>query len=354
MSSETKTVDLSDVSWDELIDADYAQVRQLAKNRESVRGDQSHEEIAAGLLQSEGRTDEIPDEFRNGHDDDAAVETDDVDDADEDEDEGDQDDDADDEVQREPANAEWSIDANVLEAYFKNINVLVDECRIELGEEGLQTRAVDPASVGMIDTTLESSAFNSYEITRVDTIGVNIRRILDVLSGADADTVVEIEYDAERRNLVFEYDSHEWTMALIDPESIRSEPDLPELDLPARGTIKDGVLKRAVTFADGVADHFQVETIADGRDVGLRFSAEGQTDAYESEPGAVYVNDWGEAKSLYSLEYLKPMAKALGDQDVKFEVGEEFPIKLHGHVLVTDDDGWGDVTYMLAPRIQAE
>ena len=59
----------------------------------------------------------------------------------------------------------------------------------------------------------------------------------------------------------------------------------------------------------------------------------------------------GAADSLFSLDYLKDMNKAIPKStEVTAELGEEFPVKLHYEFA----EGLGHVTYMLAPRIQSE
>jgi proliferating cell nuclear antigen len=59
----------------------------------------------------------------------------------------------------------------------------------------------------------------------------------------------------------------------------------------------------------------------------------------------------GPANSLFSLDYLKDMNKAIpGDAEVTVDLGEEFPVKLHYEF----GEGMGHVTYMLAPRIQSD
>ena len=59
----------------------------------------------------------------------------------------------------------------------------------------------------------------------------------------------------------------------------------------------------------------------------------------------------GEARSLFSLDYLKDMNKAIPkDAEVELELGDEYPVKLHFDIA----EAQGHVTYMLAPRIQSD
>ncbi|MFC7044228.1 DNA polymerase sliding clamp [Halobacteriaceae archaeon GCM10025711] len=242
------------------------------------------------------------------------------------------------------------VSAETLRATIDSVGVLVDECKIHLDEDGLAIRAVDPANVGMVDLELAESAFESYEADG-GIIGVNLTRLEDIAGMADAGQLVQLELDEETRKLHIQIDGLEYTLALIDPDSIRQEPDLPDLDLPAQVVAEGRDIDRAVRAADMVSDH-----IALGVDEGTEtfyVDAEGDTDDVHLELGAEDLIDLtvGPAHSLFSLDYLKDMNKALPKNgEVTLDLGEEFPVKLHFDIA----EGQGSVTYMLAPRIQSD
>ena len=242
------------------------------------------------------------------------------------------------------------VRAETLQATLDSVGVLVDECKIHLDDGGIEIRAVDPANVGMVDLSLDASAFESYEADG-GLIGVNLVRLQDIAGMADSDQLVHLELDEETRKLHISIDGLEYTLALIDPESIREEPDLPDLDLAATIVIEGRDIDRAVTAADMVSDHielgvneaeevFYVKAQGDTDDVHLELDGE---DLIDLQPGT--------AASLFSLDYLKDMNKAIpSDAEVTVELGEEFPVKLHFDIA----EGNGQVTYMLAPRIQSD
>ena len=241
------------------------------------------------------------------------------------------------------------VRADTLQATLDSVGVLVEECKIHLDEGGIEIRAVDPANVGMVDLSLEADAFESYEADG-GLIGVNLVRLADIAGMADSDQLVHLELDEETRKLHISIDGLEYTLALIDPESIREEPDLPELDLPANIVIEGRDIDRAVTAADMVSDH--IELGVDGGTETFYVSAEGDTDDVHLELDAEDLIDLvsGPASSLFSLDYLDDMNRAIPkDAEVTTELGEEFPVKLHFDIA----EGKGSVTYMLAPRIQS-
>jgi proliferating cell nuclear antigen len=242
------------------------------------------------------------------------------------------------------------VSADTLRATLDSVSVLVDECKIHLEEDGIEIRAVDPANVGMVDLTLSAGAFESYE-TDGGTIGVNLSRLEEFASMADAGQLIHLELDEETRKLHVQIDGLEGTLALIDPDSIRQEPDLPDLDLSSTIVLEGNDIDRAVKAADMVSDHIALGVDADSEV--FYVDAEGDTDDVHFELGRDDLIDLvaGDAHSLFSLDYLKDMNKAIPkDAEVEMELGEEFPVKMHFDIA----EGNGKVTYMLAPRIQSD
>ncbi len=242
------------------------------------------------------------------------------------------------------------VSAETLRTTLDSVSVLVDECKIHLTEAGLEIRAVDPANVGMVDLDLEAAAFESYEADG-GIIGVDLSRLEDIAGMADAGQLIQLELDEETRKLHIHIDGLEYTLALIDPDSIRQEPDLPDLDLPARIVIEGRDIDRAVRAADMVSDHIALGVDQEAEH--FYVDAEGDTDDVHLELEAVDLIqlELGDAHSLFSLDYLKDMDKAIpANGEVEVELGEEFPVKLHFDIA----EGLGNVTYMLAPRIQSE
>ena len=242
------------------------------------------------------------------------------------------------------------VGASTLQDALDSVSVLVDECKIRLNEEDLSIRAVDPANVGMVDLTLDAAAFESYEADG-GVIGVNLAKLEDFVGMASGDQLVELELDEETRKLKIRMDGLSSTLALIDPDSIRQEPDIPDLDLAAEIVLEGAQLDRGIKAADMVSDHVRLRVDADAE--AFHIQAEGDTDDVDFQLDAddLIALTAGAADSLFSLDYLKDMNKAIPkDAEVTVELGEEFPVKIHYAVA----EGQGNVTYMLAPRIQSD
>jgi proliferating cell nuclear antigen len=239
------------------------------------------------------------------------------------------------------------VAADVLADTIDTVAALVNECKLRLDSDGLRIRAVDPANVGMVSLDLGAAAFESYQAAG-GVIGVDLERVGDVVGMAGAGELVHLELDATTRTLHIEAGGLAYTLALIDPDNIRSEPDLPDLDLPVTTRLPASDLERGVTAADLCSDHIRLAADAEA----FRMTAEGDTDDVTVTVDAADCerHDVAEAAgSLFSLDYLDAMTDEMGG-DVTVRLGEEFPVKLHWGFA----EGHGEVTNMLAPRIQSE
>ncbi|POG56845.1 DNA polymerase sliding clamp [Haloferax marisrubri] len=242
------------------------------------------------------------------------------------------------------------VSAATLRDALDSVSVLVDECKIRLNEESLSIRAVDPANVGMVDLTLDAAAFESYEADG-GVIGVNLSRLEEVAGMAGSGDLIHLTLDEETRKLNIRIDGLSYTLALIDPDSIRQEPDIPDLDLAADIVLEGTHLDRGIKAADMVSDHIRLRV--DAAEETFHIEAEGDTDDVDLSlpPTDLISIAPGAADSLFSLDYLKDMNKAIPtDAEVTVELGEEFPVKLHYQIA----EGMGTITYMLAPRIQSD
>lgn len=238
--------------------------------------------------------------------------------------------------------------ASDLLEFINSMDVLVHEAKIHVTDDGLTSRVVDPANVAMADVELAADTFESYD-PHNGVIGVNLERFIDVLGMVDSDDLVEIYLDEETRKLHITCSGLEYTLALIDPDSIREEPDIPDLDLEAEVVADASDIQRGIKAGDMVSDH--VAFAVDETDAVFRIEAEGDTDdvVFDLEREDLVDLDAGPAYSLFSLDYLKDIQKALdGDDEVTIELGEEFPMKLH------TGRGSLELTFMVAPRIQSE
>ena len=93
------------------------------------------------------------------------------------------------------------IKADSLKEFIGTVGSLVDEAKINVSEDGLQVKAVDPSHVAMIEANLMKSAFDSFEVSDIQ-MGLDIDKFKSVLTMAGKDEMVILEKDDELNRLV--------------------------------------------------------------------------------------------------------------------------------------------------------
>jgi proliferating cell nuclear antigen len=239
--------------------------------------------------------------------------------------------------------------ASTLRTAVDVLGALVDECRMRFDAEGVHVAAMDPATVASVSLDLDTSAFESYDVEE-RTLGVPLDRLDDVLSMASGDDPVQLALDPETRRLNVAVAGLDYTMALVDPDAIRSPPDLDGMDFEytASVTLDAGALTRSVRAADMVSDHATLGVDAD--DAAFTVEATGDTDdvCHRLADADLLDADLGDAESLYSVDYLLALERPIpAGSEVTLRLGTEIPVSLSFAVA----DGAGQVEYALSPRI---
>lgn len=244
------------------------------------------------------------------------------------------------------------VAADTLDTFFEHADALVDECKLRLESDALRTTFVEPANVAMGDVELDADAFETYH-TEGGVIGLRIDTVRDVLSLVDGDALVHLWLDAETRKLELKAGGLEYTLGLIDPDSIRQEPDLPELELASRVVLEGRDLNQALTAADLCSDHVSIVG-AEGDDAeAVVISADGDTDTvkwtFDREAALDLVVE-EPCRSLFSLDYLDAIESPLpASAEVAIRFGAEMPMRL----AYSAAEGHCHVDYLVAPRVES-
>jgi proliferating cell nuclear antigen len=236
------------------------------------------------------------------------------------------------------------VQAETFQDWLAPVAALVKECTIHIGETGLAITAVDPANMAIVDTNLDADAFESYDAD-VGTIGVNLDRLDDVVGFGSSGQLVQLELDEATRTLEVTVGVLDYTLALIDPGSIRQEPELPDLDLPLRAVLQGEDVATMVDAADMVSDH-----VALGGGDTLYADAQGDTDDATVSYDHVDLIEFeaADVESIFSLDYCKDMSGAIPhDAEVTLRLGDSQPMWMR----YTIAESRATVRYQLAPRI---
>jgi proliferating cell nuclear antigen len=241
------------------------------------------------------------------------------------------------------------INAEVFKDAIEAVSTLVDEAKLRITKDGISARAVDPANVAMVAFDLSSKAFESYEATDGE-IGIDLNRLNDILGMTSKEDKVELNLNEETRKLEIRSGSLAYTLSLLDPTSIRKEPKVPNLELPAKIVLNGSELRRAVKAAEKVSDHMALGV----KDKTFYVEAEGDLDKVRldlPESNLISIQSTSNVRSLFSLDYLNDLAKSLGKaEQVSIDLGTDYPVKFTFNIA----GGNGTITYLLAPRIESE
>lgn len=250
-----------------------------------------------------------------------------------------------------PSDPEFSAvaPAGVLRTALDALSALVDECVLHVDADGVSAAAMDPATVGMVELDLGADAFEAYDADEA-AMGVDLERLGNVVGMGDSDQSVRLALDAETRTLHVRVGELSYTLALIDPDAIRSPPDNIDFADQFTATVAaDGAaFTRAVTAADMVSDHLELGIDEDAGHLYARADGDTDTVSVEIPEDDCETFDPGVARSLFSLQYLSSVEHAVPtERPVQLRLGEEAPVGVTFDVA----DGAGTVRYVVSPRL---
>ncbi|MCD5426090.1 MAG: proliferating cell nuclear antigen (pcna) [Methanosarcinaceae archaeon] len=240
------------------------------------------------------------------------------------------------------------IDATLLKDSIGALLVLVKEARFKTSSDGIQVNAVDPANIAMVSLDLTKDAFNKYEAENHE-IGINLTRLQEILGMADRNSEIYMELDEDTQKLLISFGGFSYVLSLLDPSSIRSEPKIPQLDLPAIVVINGTDFEKTVKAAKMISDHVLLGV----EDNLFYMEAKGDTDKvrHEMTKDKLIKIVPEDARSLFALEYLSDIAKpAAKSNEVTLYLGMDLPIKINFEIAQEN----GSIKYLLAPRVDMD
>jgi proliferating cell nuclear antigen len=241
-----------------------------------------------------------------------------------------------------------TINAELLKDAIASLTIIVDEVRFRIKPEGISVKAVDPANVAMVTFELGSSAFDEYSADECE-IGVDLNKITGLMGIADKGDTVRIELEEENHKLLIDVGGLSYTLSLLDPSTIRAEPRVPQLELPAKVVMNGTDLRHAVKAAEKISNHMLMGVSGDT----FYMEAKGDTDQVRLEMSRDQLIDLKscDVSSLFSLDYLTDIAKPTNKvNEVSLSLGRDFPVIIDFEIA----NGAGRISYLLAPRIEKD
>jgi proliferating cell nuclear antigen len=257
--------------------------------------------------------------------------------------------------------AEITTDGATIKPFLNAISRVVDEAKVHIDEDGLSVRAVDPANVFMGDVTLQAGAFESYDLSEESTIGVPLGNLQSAVRRARKGSDDELTLSVQQRRLTATvargYENtdvvSQSTMDLIDPDSIRQEPDIPELDRDVSLSIDAGAFTDALSYAvGGPSEQVWFKTQQVNQHATALYLS-GETDVMSESVAISDVDTDATCEAVYSYDYMKQVLGGIGDvepETITVLFDDEFPIT----VGMESEDRPFKAQYFLAPRVQSD
>ena len=246
------------------------------------------------------------------------------------------------------------IKADSIKEFIGTVGALVDEAKMNISEDGIQVKAVDPSHVAMIEANLVKSAFDSYEAAPVE-MGIDIDKFKTVLSVAGKEDMVDMEKDDSLNRLVVNIGNLTRAMPLLDTSGM-PDPKVPSLDLPASISVSVNEISQGLKASKSVSDHIALSTTKDSFRLVCEGDNQNKVDLSLGKDQLEKLDSSEDATSLFSLEYFALMVNSLpSDRILHINLGSDLPVKVDADLAVDDMTGaQGNVKFLLAPRIDRE
>ena len=240
-------------------------------------------------------------------------------------------------------------DPKLLKHSIDAISNMVDEVGINVTENGMTLRAMDPAHVALVDFELKKDAFDKYEVSETLVLGIDLDRLNTILKRAGADDKIRLELDSEKNTLKIRLknaSTRTFNLPLI--EVSEEELKVPDLDFPCVVEINSKIISEGIKDAEIVSDHVILKIDEENLYIIARGDL-GNVEVKAAKDEAISFEVRQDTKSMFSLEYLKDMIKASDIADtVKISLGDNIPVKMD--FLSSEIK----LSFLLAPRIESE
>lgn len=239
-------------------------------------------------------------------------------------------------------------DSRFLKDPISIISELVNEVKFKIDKDKIQLVAMDPANVAMIIFQLLSSSFAEYEVNNEE-ICVNLDNFKNILKRAKSSDTLIIELEKNKLKITIKGETtRTFNLALIDITG--NEQKIPELDFPIKITTNTMLFNEVIEDMDVVSDSvnfllkdnkFVVNTEGNFSNAHVELVPSNET---------VIKSSVSDAKSKYSLEYLKKIIKGSKlSNDVTIQFDKDYPLRID--YLIKDRLS---LSFLLAPRVSNE
>lgn len=253
--------------------------------------------------------------------------------------------------------AEIVTDGDTIKPFLNVIERVDTEAKVRVTEDGLRTEIVDPANVFMADVTIPADAFDTYDLTTEETLGVPVKQLRKLVRRARKGTSDELTLSVQERELTATvtrgYENHnvvsQGTLKLFDPDSIRQSPEIPSLEWDVELSLDTAPFTDALGYAMGAADHVEMSVMGVNQHAKALYVG-GETDTRSESVAIDNVDPDETASAIYSADYMTDVLSGIGDvspDELTVRFDEEFPAYFD---MEREDTGL-QVSFFIAPRV---
>jgi proliferating cell nuclear antigen len=228
-------------------------------------------------------------------------------------------------------------------AFCEAVLAITQECRVRLNKDGIEARAVDAANVALVTAKMPKGAFEVYK-EETGVLGFDLPK-LKTAAGLMKAGILEIEQDGKGKLQITDGKTR-YSNALLDVNTVRKDPNMPDITLPASIQISAKELQEAISAMGKIGD--KIRFSLQGKV--LTLTTEGDTDLLvkEIEGEAVRTTE-KPAMSQFSTDYLKEISRVFRDAEkATVSMNTDHPIRIE---CVVDSI---NLEYLVAPRIEQE
>lgn len=246
-----------------------------------------------------------------------------------------------------------SITTKKLKELIAPIYMVADECVLNVNESGISAKVVDRGNVEMIKVDYPAEMFETFEIEAPTKIGLEIAPFLRKIKYNEPKAIIDISTSNTsspigiESTMLLDCDGFQDKICLIDPQSIRKEPKIPEMNLTSKMTIPLNRMIKILNksnYSKGKKEHtYIIFEIRDGK-----FITE-TTELHLTKSITELPSITGEAKSLYAADNLLKLCKSIKSKTIDIKLGKDYPI-----IIKFDVADKGKAEFLVAPRVESQ
>ena len=239
-------------------------------------------------------------------------------------------------------------DTKLLNNTIGTISEFITDATFNITNEGLKLVAMDPANISMVILTILPSAFTEYQVNEPSKITINLDGFRQALRRVRAGESLTLTHSSNKLNVTIKGSSTKrFSLPLLEDEQV--ERKVPELDFKVTIEMDSKEFRDFIDDASIVSDAVALKAaenllLLTAGDTGRKVDIE----LKQGSDILVSMNIKEPASSIYSVEYMKKMAKAASFADsVTVNFASDYPLRLDFKAL-----NQAQMSFILAPRIE--